>query len=229
MIFPLLQESGIPRVVVYLDDILVSGTSKEDHLKTLEIVLQRLLSADLSVKKRKMSVHQIEYKGGPLLWLCIIILAMYNYFILFKFSSTHANANALSRLPLLYTPSITPTPPKVTLLLEQMSESPVTVTQIHSWTQRDPILSQVVHFILSGWPREIKVNDTALKPFFNQKWELSTQDGVVLWGSRIIIPPPGCDYILEELHISHPGISHMHMKTLSRSFVWWPVLDEDIE
>ena len=28
------------------------------------------------------------------------------------------------------------------------------------------------------------------------------------------------DYILEELHASHPGISHM--KTLSHSFVWWP-------
>ena len=46
-------------------------------------------------------------------------------------------------------------------------------------------------------------------------------------GSQIIIPPPGCDYILEELHASHPGISHM--KTLCHSFVWWPGLDEDIE
>ena len=75
---------------------------------------------------------------------------MYNHSILFKFSSAHANTDALSRLPLPYTPSITPTPPEVILLLEQMSESPVKVTQIRSWTRRDPILSQVVHFILSG-------------------------------------------------------------------------------
>ena len=152
---------------------------------------------------------------------------MYNYSILFKFSSAHANTDALSRLPLPYTPSITPTPPELILLLEQMSESPVTVTQICSWTRRDPILFQVVCFILLGWPREIKENDTALRQFFNRKWELSTQDGVVLWGSRIIIPPPGRDYILDELHALHPGISHM--KTLSCSFVWWPGLDEDIE
>ena len=65
---------------------------------------------------------------------------MYNYSILFKFSSAHANADALSRLPLPYTPSITLTPPEVILLLEQMSESPLTITQIHSRTQRDPIL-----------------------------------------------------------------------------------------
>ena len=105
-----------------------------------------------------------------------LTLAMYNYSILLKFSSAHANADAISRLPLPYTPSITPTPPEVILLFEQMSESPVTVTQNCSWTRRDPILSQVVHFILSGWPREIKENDTALRPIFNRKWELSTQD-----------------------------------------------------
>ena len=144
-----------------------------------------------------------------------LTLAMYS--ILFKFSS----ANALSHLPyhILFHYTI--------FLLEEMSESPVTVTQFHSWTWRDPILSQVVHFILSGWSRKIKENDTAPSPFFNRKWELSTKDGVVLWGSQIIIPPPGHDYILEKLHAWHHGISHM--KTLSRSFVWWPGLDKDIE
>ena len=57
--------SGIPHVIVYLDDILVSGTSEEDHLKTLEIVLQRLLSAGLSVKKEKCQfrVSSISYLG----------------------------------------------------------------------------------------------------------------------------------------------------------------------
>ena len=57
--------SGIPHVIVYLNDILVSGTSEEDHLKTLEIVLQRLLSAGLSVKKEKCQfrVSSIYYLG----------------------------------------------------------------------------------------------------------------------------------------------------------------------
>ena len=107
-------------------------------------------------------LHEIEYKSGPL-------LAMYNYSILFKFSSAHANTNALSRLPQLYTPFITPTPPEVIILLEQMFESPVTVTQIRSRTRRDPILSYIVHFILSGWTSDIKENDMALRPLFNRK------------------------------------------------------------
>ena len=31
--------SGIPKVIVYLDDILVTGTSEEDHLHNLQMVL----------------------------------------------------------------------------------------------------------------------------------------------------------------------------------------------
>ena len=44
---------GIDGVVVYLDDILITGASKEAHLKTLEEVLSRLDRAGLSVKKSK--------------------------------------------------------------------------------------------------------------------------------------------------------------------------------
>jgi len=46
-------------------------------------------------------------------------------------------------------------------------------------------------------------------------------------GSRVIIPPPGQESILKELHGGHPGVSHM--KTLARMFVWWPNMEADIE
>ena len=44
---------GIDGVVVYLDDILITGASKEAHLKTLVEVLSRLDRAGLRVKKSK--------------------------------------------------------------------------------------------------------------------------------------------------------------------------------
>ena len=65
------------------------------------------------------------------------------------------------------------------------------------------------------------------KPYRNRELELSTEDGVLLWGNRVIIPPPGRALILEELHTCHPGIAHM--KTLARMFVWWPCMDTEIE
>ena len=41
--------SGMPSVAVYLDDILVSSRSEEEHLKTLDEVLRRLQEAGLKV------------------------------------------------------------------------------------------------------------------------------------------------------------------------------------
>ena len=45
--------SGIPGVIVYLDDILISGVSEDDHLHTLKVVLERLQSAGLHLKQDK--------------------------------------------------------------------------------------------------------------------------------------------------------------------------------
>ena len=43
----------IPRVSIYLDDILILGVDEADHLKTLHTVFQRLESAGLTLKKSK--------------------------------------------------------------------------------------------------------------------------------------------------------------------------------
>ena len=44
---------GIPGVVVYLDDILITGSSTEEHLATLDKVFQKLQDAVLKLKQNK--------------------------------------------------------------------------------------------------------------------------------------------------------------------------------
>ena len=59
----LLQD--IPSVVVYIDDILITGATEAEHLKTLGRVLERLESAGLTVKKEKcvFASSSVTYLG----------------------------------------------------------------------------------------------------------------------------------------------------------------------
>ena len=54
----------IPNVIVYLDDLLITGVDEESHLKTLE-ALSRLLEAGLRLKREKCSFQykEVEYLG----------------------------------------------------------------------------------------------------------------------------------------------------------------------
>ena len=56
---------GLKRVCVYIDDILVIGTSEDDHLKNLDEVLQRLKNAGLRLKKEKcnLMLPEVQYLG----------------------------------------------------------------------------------------------------------------------------------------------------------------------
>ena len=131
----------------------------------------------------------------------------------------------LSRLPVLDFPGSTPIPGDIVNVLETINTSPVDATRIKLWTARDPVLSQVLRFVPQGWPSELE--EEALKPYFIRREELSVHAGCLLWGARVIVPPQGREEVLNILHNTHPGI--VKMKSLARSYVWWPKMDANLE
>jgi len=144
-----------------------------------------------------------------------LLLAGYNYHIVFRPTQAHANADSFSRLPLPHSEKDTKVPDPELFNIQQIETLPVTSAQLKTATNQDPILSRVLRYTKRGWPTEIP--DT-LKPYWYRRAELSIEGDCILWGTRVIVPLKLREEVLKELHRSHIGI--VYMKMLARSYVW---------
>ena len=154
-----------------------------------------------------------------------LTLLAYEYELIYRPGNQNGNADSLSRLPLPDVPASTPVPGDIINLMEHINGSPVDATKLKSWTDLDPVISQIKHFVLNGWPTTVQ--DTDLQPYFARKDELSVRAGCLMWGARVIVPPQGRDEVMNILHDSHPSI--VRMKGIARSHVWWPKMDQALE
>ena len=90
----------------------------------------------------------------------------------------------------------------------------------------DPAYKKLINIIEDGFPRNPESLDKDIRQYWGVREHLSVDDGLVLYGSRIVVPASRRSDVLTRLHSSHQGIERT--KRRARQTVYWPGLTSDI-
>lgn len=167
-----------------------------------------------------------EHKGlpkmaSPRLQRWSLFLLGFDYVFKYLTGVENVQADALSRLPLVIN-NKTEEDFNYFNFIEKLT--PIDCNKIRSETRTDKVLGLVFNYIQYGFRN---TTDEVIKPIAFRKDELSIENGVIMWGFRVIIPVKLRAQLLLELHNIHEGI--VKMKTNANAYFWWSSLDKDIE
>ena len=99
--------------------------------------------------------------------------------------------------------------------------------ELISATREDPILSQLLKYVLNGFPDSRRDMHSETRNYWSFRDELSIEDGILLKGTRIIIPSSLTSKFMQDLHMGHLGVTKCQQR--AKSTVYWPNIDRDIE
>ena len=154
-----------------------------------------------------------------------MLLGAHQYVIEHRPANQHANVDGLSRLPVQVHNKTTAARSELSLHRID-SVLPITCDDIASETRNDPLLSRVYLLTMNGWNRADE-KDEDLKPYHKHRNEINTINGVLTYGSRVIVPARFHNKIMDIIHEGHLGMSKM--KAIARGYVYWPGIDQQIE
>ena len=90
----------------------------------------------------------------------------------------------------------------------------------------DPVCSTLITYCQTRWPDKSDLQ-TELKPYWNNRSELTVHHGLLLYCTRIVVPKCLQKETLQKLHNGHQGMERCRLRALSS--VWWPGLFSDIQ
>ncbi|UYV67652.1 K02A2.6-like [Cordylochernes scorpioides] len=112
----------------------------------------------------------------------------------------------------------------------QSIEFPATeerLLEISRKQKEDSLCSQLAKYCMSGWPKNKREVDPALRGYWQFQEDLTYQNGLLLRGHRILIPKSLRKDILEKLHQGHFGINKCRSR--AKESVWWLGISQEIE
>ena len=92
--------------------------------------------------------------------------------------------------------------------------------------QADDRLALLKHTIMQGWSSSIKQVPQVLQPYWTFREELTVEYGLILKGTRIVIPAKKHEAILMLIHEEHIGLNKC--KLHATDTVYWPGLNDQL-
>ena len=100
------------------------------------------------------------------------------------------------------------------------------IAKLKETTREDPILGTVYQLTQQGWPHQRRHTPRMARVYWDFRDQLSTDEGLLLMGPRIIIPSCLREEYLQKLHQGH--LSATKVQQNAPQHLYWPGLDADI-
>lgn len=155
-------------------------------------------------------------------------LMRYQFRVLHVPGKLLATADTLSRAPL---GQVLPAVGAVELFVESVvqsiqDKSPVRLDRLRQEQASDGECVILLKYCEQGWPVKPKVAVNLLK-YWKHRGEFTVCDGLLLKGSRLVVPASLQGEVLGFIHEGHQGVNRCRAR--ARDSVWWPGVSKQIK
>ena len=185
-------------------------------------LLGRSFVAESDHKPLEMIAMKNLANVPPHLQRMLLELQKYDVTIKYRSGKEMQLANTLSRCPARASQEI-----KLDMRVDYIAFMKPWIEKLKDSTQRDPILATVYQLTQQGWLHQRRHVPRLARRYWDFRDELSTDDGMLLKGPRLIIPGELQEEYLSRLHEGH--LSASKVQENAKQHMYWTGIDVDIE
>ena len=185
-------------------------------------LLRRSFIAESDHKPLEMIAMKNLANAPPHLQRMLLELQRYDVTIKYRPGKEMQLADALSCCPVRASQQI-----KLDMRVDYIAFTKPWTEKLKDSMQRDPILAMVYQLTQQGWPHQRRHVPCLARRYWDFRDELSTDDGMLLKGPRLIIPGELQEEYLSRLHEGH--LSASKVQENAKQHMYWTGIDADIE
>ena len=185
-------------------------------------LLGRSFIAESDHKPLEMIAMKNLTNAPPHLQRMLLELQRYDVTIKYRPGQQMQLADALSRFPARASPEI-----KLDMRVDYIAFTKPWIEKLKDSIQRDPIIGTVYQLTQQGWLHQRRHVPCLVRRYWDFRDELSTDDGLLLKGQRLIIPGELQEEYLHHLHKGH--LSANKVQENARECMYWIGIDAVIE